>query len=122
VKFPTSNKRAKSVSFSGAKYATEVGVLRREFRSGFQDFKKHETSFQIFVSPFVVDVEAVPEKFQMELTDLQSREEMKSKFLNVSLLKFYKLYLSKINFPKLYRHAIRVSALFARTYVCEQLF
>jgi hypothetical protein len=64
--FPTLNDRAKSVSFSEAKYATEVGVLREEFRSRFQDFRKHETSFRIFVSLFELDVEAVPEKFQME--------------------------------------------------------
>jgi hypothetical protein len=31
----------------------------------------------------------------MQLIDLQSREEMSSKFLNISLLEFYKLYLPK---------------------------
>jgi hypothetical protein len=96
--------------------------LREEFISKFQDFRKHETSFRIFASPFEVYVEAVPEKFQTELIDLQSREEMKSKFLNVSLLEFYRLYLPKNNFPQLYRHAVCVIALFGSTYVCEQLF
>jgi hypothetical protein len=66
--------------------------LREEFKSRFQDFRKYETSFLIFASPFEVDVEAEPEKFQMELIELQSREEMKSKFPNVSLLEFYKLH------------------------------
>jgi hypothetical protein len=64
----------------------------------------------------------VPEKFQMEIIELQSRQEMKSKFLNVSLLEFYKFYLPENNFPQLYRHSICVSALFGSTYVCEQLF
>jgi hypothetical protein len=50
-------------------------------------------SFQIFASPFEIDVEAVPKKFNKELMELRSREEMKSEFLNVSLLEFYKLYL-----------------------------
>jgi hypothetical protein len=72
--FPTLNDRAKSVSFNAAKNATEVGVLREEFKSRFQDFRKHETSFRIFASPFEVDVEAVPKKFQTELIQLQSRE------------------------------------------------
>jgi hypothetical protein len=41
------------------------------------DFRKHETSFRISASPFVVDVEVVPEKFQMEPIELQSREKIK---------------------------------------------
>jgi hypothetical protein len=119
---PTLGDRVKSVSFNAAKYATELDVLREELKSRFQDFRKHETPFRIFASPFEVDVEAVPEKFQMELIELQSREELKSKFLNVSLLEFYKLYLPENNFPQLYRHALCVSALFGSTCVCEQLF
>jgi hypothetical protein len=119
VHFPTLKDRAKSVSSNAAKYANEVGVLREEFKSRFQYVRMHETSFRIFASPFEVDVEVVPEKFQMELTELKSREEMKSKFLNVSLLKFYKLYLPENNFPHLYRCVICVSALFVsrRTFV-----
>jgi hypothetical protein len=69
-----------------------------------------------------VDVEAVGEKFQMELIELQSREEIKSKCPNVSLLEFYKFYLPENNFPQLYRHATCVNALFGSTYVCEELF
>jgi hypothetical protein len=67
--FPTLDDRAKSVSFNAAKYATEFGVLREEFKSRFQDFRKHETSFRIFTSLFEVDVEEAPKKFQMELIE-----------------------------------------------------
>jgi hypothetical protein len=74
VHFPTIHERVKSVSFHAAKYEIEVDVLREEFKS----FRKHETYFRIFSSPFEVDVEAVLEKFQMELIGLQSREEIKS--------------------------------------------
>jgi hypothetical protein len=56
----------------------------------------------------------------MELLELQSREEIKSKFLNAPLLEFYKLYLPENNFPELYRHATCARALFGSTYVCEQ--
>jgi hypothetical protein len=59
--------------------------LKREFKSRFQDSGKHDTSFWIFASPFEVNVEAVPEHFQMELINLQSREEIKSKFMNVGI-------------------------------------
>jgi hypothetical protein len=36
AQFPTLNDRAKSVSFNAKKYATEVGVLREEFKCTFQ--------------------------------------------------------------------------------------
>jgi hypothetical protein len=42
----------------------------------------------------------------MELIELQSRKEIKSEFLNMSLLEFYKFYLPENNFPQIYRHAI----------------
>jgi hypothetical protein len=64
----------------------------------------HETSFRIFSSPFEVNAEAVPENFQMELINLQSREEIKSKFMNIPLLEFCKLYFPENNFPELYRY------------------
>jgi hypothetical protein len=78
VRFPTLNERAKSVSFNAEQCATEFCVLRREF-------KKRGTSFRIFASPFEVHAEAVLEHFQAELINLQSREEIKSKFMNVGI-------------------------------------
>jgi hypothetical protein len=60
---PALNDRDKSVFFNAENYATEFGVLRREFKSRFRDFVKHETSFRIFASPFEVNVEVVPEHF-----------------------------------------------------------
>jgi hypothetical protein len=63
--FPTLNDRDKSAFLNAEKYATEFGVLREELKSRVQDFKKHETPFRIFASPFEVYVEAVPEKFQI---------------------------------------------------------
>jgi hypothetical protein len=96
--------------------------LREDLKSRLQDFRKHETYFRIFASPFEVDVEAVSEKFQTDLiVELQSRKEMKSKFLNVFLLKFYKRYLPKNNLPQLCRQVIRVSTLFLSSYVRDQL-
>jgi hypothetical protein len=77
VHFPTLNERAIFVSFNATKYATEFAVLREEVKSRFQDFRKHEISFWIFASLCEEDIEAVPKKFQMELIDLQSREEIK---------------------------------------------
>jgi hypothetical protein len=77
--------KAKSICFNAEKYANEVGVLREELKSRFQDFRKHETSFRIFASPFEVDVEAAPEKFQIELINMESREEIESKHLNVRI-------------------------------------
>jgi hypothetical protein len=42
---PTLDDRAKSAYFNAAKYAAEVDVLREEFKSRSQGFRKHETSF-----------------------------------------------------------------------------
>jgi hypothetical protein len=112
--------RGNCVSFNAAKYATEVSILREEFKSRFQDFRNHKTSIQIFELPFELHVQAVPEKFQIKLIYLQSREEMKSKFLNASVLKLFKLHLPKNDFPQLSRHSIHVGALFGSTYYNSQ--
>jgi hypothetical protein len=50
VHFPTLNERDKHVAFDAAKYATEVGVLREEFKYKFQDFEKHEMSGNICIT------------------------------------------------------------------------
>jgi len=59
---------------------------------------KHEKSFHTLVSPFEVDAEAVPKRFQVKLTDIKSNEE---KVLNASLLEFYKPYVLQNNIPQL---------------------
>jgi hypothetical protein len=40
-------------------------------------------SFNIFSSPFNIDVETVPDELQMELIDLQNDTDLRNKFQNV---------------------------------------
>ena len=57
------------------KYAQEILILLNEFEHRFQDFKSHSIAFQIFATPFSVDVEKVQAHFQLELIDLQANGE-----------------------------------------------
>jgi hypothetical protein len=49
------------------KYAKEIQIPQQEFSSRFQDFQKHEAT--LFSTPFDVNVETVPDKFQWEVID-----------------------------------------------------
>jgi hypothetical protein len=74
------------------KYAEEIQIPQQEFSSRFQDFRKHEATFSLFSTPFDVNVETVPDEFQLEIIDLQCNEDVKGKFQDITLLDFYKLF------------------------------
>jgi hypothetical protein len=82
------------------KYAEEIQILQQEFSSRFQDFRKHEAAFSSFSIPFDVNVETVPDEFQLEIIDLQCIEDVKSKFRDITFLDFYKLCLLVISFQR----------------------
>jgi hypothetical protein len=67
------------------KYAQHLQKLITEFESRFKIFRSEKTvrSFNIFSSPFNIDVESVPDELQMELTDLQNDTDLRNKFQNV---------------------------------------
>jgi hypothetical protein len=104
------------------KHAEEILILQQEFSSQFQDFRKHETAFSLFSTPFDVDVETVSDEFQLEIIDLQCIEDLKSKFRDSILFDFYKLYLPGDKLPALRNHARQMTSLFGSTYLCEQFF
>ena len=58
----------------------------------------------------------------MECIDMQCDSNLKDKFEQVSLLDFYKTYVSKEKYPGIYEHALLMSSLFGSTYICEQVF
>lgn len=103
------------------KYASLIENLQNEFKRRFQDMRKFEKLFDMFALPFTTDVEIVPIDFQMELIDLQSNSELKTKFSEVSLLDFYKNYLPE-EMKALNNHALKTATLFGSTYLCEQSF
>ena len=51
------------------KYAKLISELREEFENRFNDFKENATSFEIFLCPFSIKPDDVPENLQMELVD-----------------------------------------------------
>jgi len=53
------------------KYADIIQVLRQELRFQLQEFGKHEATFVFFSSPFDVNVETVPDQFQLQTIDLR---------------------------------------------------
>src|SRR5258705_1160982 len=103
------------------KYADEVLALRNVFAERFAHFRRNETLFNIFCSPFDCDVDSAPEDFQMELLEMQSSAEIKGRYASLPLKDFYKYAVSAKDFPNLRKHARKMS-LFGSTYVAEQRF
>ena len=64
------------------KYAQQIQTLITEFESRFKIFRSEKPllSFNIFSSPFNIDVETVPDETQMELIDLQNNTDLRNKF------------------------------------------
>ncbi|KAK8389084.1 hypothetical protein O3P69_020808 [Scylla paramamosain] len=64
----------------------------------------------------------VPDNLQHEIIQLQSDDELKARYNNLSLLEFYRRYVSADDFPILRRHALKYASVFGTTYCCEQFF
>jgi len=102
-------------------YEDSLRKLHLEFERRFQDFSVIEKDLDIFSMPFNVDCEKVRPDFQLELIELQYNNHLKQLFLNLPKLEFFKS-LSKSIFPNLISHAQKVSAMFASSDICEQVF
>ena len=77
--------------------------LRTEFSSRFSDICSGENDIRLLSTPFDIQVNAVTEKYQMKLIELQCSNEIKSKFQceHVSLFDFFKKYLVSKLYPNL---------------------
>ena len=62
------------------------------------------------------------EDLQMELIELQSSSQLKSRFREVPLIEFNQYYLTSKRIPSIVKHANEVAVFFVSTYVCEQFF
>ena len=67
--------------------------------------EKHRKYFSYFATVFDVEIGDAPENLQMELIELQSSSEFKSRFREVPLLEFYQNYLTPQRFLSLLKHA-----------------
>ncbi|PNF18344.1 hypothetical protein B7P43_G13898 [Cryptotermes secundus] len=119
--FPRLNSIAPVMKDKLRSYEDSLRRLRGEFERRFQDFSAIEKDLDVFSMPFNVDCETVKTDLQLELIELQCNTQLKQLFLNVPKLKFYKS-LSKSSFPNLISHAQKVTAMFASSYICEQVF
>ncbi|XP_075053814.1 general transcription factor II-I repeat domain-containing protein 2-like [Mixophyes fleayi] len=70
------------------KYAALLFDLVQEFENRFQDFRKNQSFFLIFATPFSVDINILPGNLQMECIELQCDIQLKEKFEHVSLMDF----------------------------------
>ena len=104
------------------KYANEVTNLLKAFQDRFSYMQKYEEIFNIFLSPFNVDVQSAPSNFQIELIDLQSNTELKYMFEGNYILEFYRKYIDNDKFPNLKQLAICIRAAIGTTYLCESFF
>ena len=62
------------------KYQLMIDKLSVAFDARFLDFRKLESNFNIFSNPFQSAPDQSPDKFQLELIDLQSTNDIKSAF------------------------------------------
>ena len=104
-----------------AKFVTCIAELKTRFSKRFADVKNHADKIQLFTVPFSADIETVPDKFQMELIDLQCSDALREAYNKQNLLLFYKnldqnKYTNLVNNPKM------MGVLFGSTYLCESVF
>ena len=107
---------------SCAQYALECSSLLERFNAGFQDIKSKQMELDIFSIPFNVTPASAPSELQLKLIKPQSDDTLKAMYLNKPLLEFYRVYVSKEEFPNLRASALKWSSVFGSTYLCEQFF
>lgn len=102
------------------RYADVIEALKEEFVGRFKDFDASAQPLQLWSAPFDVDPTDVGSDLQMELIELNCDEQLKSRFVAMTPLDFWRSQARTL--PRLTDNARRVAALFGSTYVCEQLF
>ena len=109
---------------SCAQYALECSSLLKRFNAGFQDIKSKQVELDIFSISFNVTPASTPSELQLELMKLQSDDTLKAMYLNKPLLEFYRVHVSKEQFPNLRASALKWSSVFGSTFrnLCEQFF
>ena len=91
VHFPTLKE---SKPTSNTAFVTVIQNLT-DFFSRFSDNRSLQNKFRLFNIPFDADINTIPEKFQIDLIQMQCSDKLKAKFYaeGISLLDFYKRYL-----------------------------
>ena len=92
-----------------------------EFQQRFQDFAAIEKEITLFSSPFSVVPDNATEHLQLELIELQSDAECRSRHQQLPLVNFY-LQLDKGRFQEIRTFAKKILSLFGSAYLCEKTF
>ena len=72
-----------------ATFVTFVGQLREQIKTRLTDMRVSNQDFALFATPFPVTVDSVTVHLQMEMIDLQCNTDLKTKFTEVAIVKFY---------------------------------
>ena len=99
-----------------------MSSLLKRFNAGFQDIESKQVELDIFSIPFKVTPTSAFSELQLELIKLLSGDTLKAMYLNKPLLEFYRVYVSKEEFPNLRASALKWSSVFGSTYLCKQFF
>ena len=80
----------------------------------------HNLSLQLAYQPHLVDVNQVPDRFQMELIELSEDSILKSLFnAKKDPIEIWK---SAVEYPRLHQHARQMPSCFGTAYRCESAF
>ena len=97
--------QGQNTSTTTIEYATECAKLIEAFNERFKDVKSKQMELNIFDTPFNVEAADVPHLLQLEIIQLQNNSELKARYNNIPLLKFYKSYIRDDEFFPLKKHA-----------------
>ena len=107
-------------SCSVKEYTLVLDSLIEEYNDRFKDFEKHNLSLQMAHQPHLVDVNQVPDHFQMELIELSEDSILKSLFnAKKDPIEIRK---NAVEYPRLHQHARQMLSCFGTTYRCESAF
>ena len=93
-------------------FAHQLEKLFNKFSARFKDFKSHKHFFEIFSSLSHTDIDKAPTDIQIKLIDLQERNDLKTKYVEMILGDFYRKYLDHDKFPNLRKFMASKMALF----------
>ena len=101
-------------------YTLVLDSLIKQYNHRFKDFEKHNLSMQLAYQPHLVDVNLVPDRFQMKLIELSGDSILKSLFnAKKDPIEIWK---NPVEYPGLRQHARQMLSCFGTTYRCESAF
>jgi hypothetical protein len=103
-------------------FQSEIETILYNFKSRFNEIHLYYDNIKIFANPYDVDPSTSPIGFDLELIELQTDLSLKSRYMFMDLISFYRSNISEDRFPRLYENGLKIVSLFGSTYRCESLF